>query len=208
MSPQNLEEPTEEKAQQKFVYRIFGTTLGAVIVFLLEVLQIVLIAAVVIVPIRIFLIKPFVVKGASMEPSFYNDEYLIIDEISYRFREIKRGETVVFVPPTNESQFYIKRVVGLPGETVEVIDGDIIIYNAEHPDGIKLQEDYTDEYTLGRMRVELGEEEFFLVGDNRDASYDSRNIGPINAGSIVGRAWIRGFPLNKAGLISIPDYQF
>ena len=102
------------------ILRIFGATIGGAVVFVLEVAQVVIIAAAIIIPIRYFLIQPFIVKGASMEPNFSENEYLIIDELSYRFRDIERGEAVVLEPPTNEGEYYIKRIIGLPGETVEI----------------------------------------------------------------------------------------
>ena len=102
-----------------FWHRTFGPVAGAAVVFILEVIQIVIISAAIIVPIRYFLIQPFYVKGASMEPNFYDHEYLIIDELSYRLRDPIRGEIVVFRYPRDPSQFFIKRVVGMPGETVE-----------------------------------------------------------------------------------------
>lgn len=197
----------KDKDKEPFVYRVFGRTLGAVVLFFVEVVQIIVIAAAIIIPIRVFLIKPFVVKGASMEPNFYNDEYLIIDEISYRFNDVKRGEIVVFIPPNNRSQFYIKRVVGLPGEEVEIVDGSIMIYNDEFPEGLVLEESYVDEYTHGRTRVLLGADEVYLVGDNRDHSLDSRSFGPVHINNIVGRAWLRGLPIDKIGTIIVPEYN-
>ncbi len=196
-----------EQIQDGFIYKIFGTALGSVVLFMVEVLQILVIAAVIIIPVRYYLVKPFVVEGASMEPNFYDDEYLIIDEISYRFGDAQRGDVIVFVPPSAVNGFYIKRIIGLPGETVEILDGSIIIYNDEYPNGSVLSEDYIDEYTHGMERVVLGLDEFYVLGDNRDASLDSRKIGPIKQDSIVGKVWIRGFPLDRAGFIEVPNYK-
>lgn len=175
--------------------------------FFLEMLQIAAIAIAIILPVRYFLVQPFIVKGASMEPSYYENEYLIIDELTYRFRDPLRGETVVFHPPGNESQYYIKRVIGLPGETVEIRDGHIIIYNDEYLNGITLDESYLSEETEGKQRVQLGQSEYFLMGDNRDASLDSRAIGPIPFENITGKVWIRGLPLDHAGILEIPTYN-
>lgn len=180
--------------------------LKAVGKFLLELLQIGAIAVAIIFPVRYFLVQPFIVKGASMEPNYYENQYLIIDELTYRFRDPERGETVVFHPPGNESQYYIKRVIGLPGETVEIRDGHITIYNDEYPNGFALDETYLVEETLGSQRVTLGIQEYFLMGDNRDASLDSRAIGPIPFGNITGKVWFRGLPLNEAGTIETPSY--
>src|SRR3990167_9205500 len=177
------------------IYQRFGPVGGAVASFFVEVIQIVLLSSAIIIPIRYFLIQPFYVKGASMEPNFYDHEYLIIDELSFRFREPVRGEIVVFRYPRDPSQFFIKRVIGLPGETVEVTDGNIIIYNTEHPNGLMLEEDYLeDEQTNGKERVTLGENEYFVFGDNRDASLDSRSFGPVTRKDLIGRVWVRGLP--------------
>jgi len=205
----NENEVTEVSEQRiTLIEKIFGPTLGAVILFLVEVVQIVLIAAVIIIPIRYWLVKPFIVKGASMEPNFYNDEYLIVDEISYDFREIVRGEVIVFIPPNNPSQFYIKRVVGLPGETISLRDGVMTIINEEHPEGVVLEESYISEYTSGRDSRVLADNEYYVVGDNRDASYDSRSFGPIKEDAITGRAWLRGYPIDRIGIIDSPEYTF
>lgn len=175
--------------------------------FLLEMMQIAAIAVAIILPVRYFLVQPFIVKGASMQPSYYENEYLIIDELTYRFRDPERGETVVFHPPGNETQYYIKRVIGIPGETVEVRDGKVIIFNDEYLNGITLDETYLIEETEGTQRVQLGQDEYFLMGDNRDASLDSRAIGPIPFENITGRVWIRGLPLNQAGVLELPTYN-
>ncbi|MFA6522446.1 MAG: signal peptidase I [Patescibacteria group bacterium] len=195
------------QGEDRMIFRVFGATLGSIVLFGVEVLQILVIAAAIIIPIRYFVVKPFVVLGASMEPNFYNDEYLIIDELSYRLRAIDRGEVVVFAPPTSPSQFYIKRVIGLPGETVEIADGTITIKNAEHPNGFTLTEEYISEYTHGRESVVLGEDEYYVLGDNRDESLDSRSFGPITSKVIVGRAWVRGLPFNRMGAIQSPEYS-
>lgn len=194
--------------EEPWVFRIFGASLGALVLFMVEVLQIVVIAAAIIIPVRYFLIQPFVVKGASMEPNFYDSEYLIIDEVSYRLRDIDRGEIVVFHPPNSPEQYYIKRVIGLPGETIEIVDGNITIFNKSYPNGVKLVEDYIEDFTSGHVRVTIGLNEFYLLGDNREASLDSRRIGPIPKENIVGKVWLRGLPLDRLGTIGSPEYLF
>lgn len=192
---------------EPLAYRIFGATLGAVVLFLAEVLQIILIAAIIIIPVRLWVVKPFIVNGASMEPNLVDDEYLIIDEFSQHFGDFDRGHIVVFEPPSNATQVYIKRVIGLPGETVEIQDGIITIFNSDYPNGFDLIEDYIDDYTHGREQVTLGLDEYYVLGDNRDASLDSRKFGPVNESSIIGRAWLRGLPLDKIGALQLPDYE-
>lgn len=195
--------------EPRLAHRILGDTVGSTMVFFVEILQIMIIAAVIIIPVRFLLIKPFIVRGASMEPNFHNDEYLIIDEISYRLGDVKRGQVVVFSPPNNESgEYYIKRVIGLPGETVEIEDGRITIYNEIYPNGAQMSEPYIDDYTHGRVKVTLELDEYYVLGDNRDESLDSRRFGPIDDKSIVGKVLLRGLPLDKFGTIQRPEYLF
>lgn len=192
-----------------FWHRIFGPAVGSVMVFVLEVVQIVIISAAIIIPIRYFLIQPFYVKGASMEPNFYDHEYLIIDELTYRFREPIRGEIVVFRYPNDPSQYFIKRVIGLPGETVEVSKGEVMIYNGEHPNGMVLDEEYLSGVrTDGKEKVTLGTDEYYVLGDNRDESLDSRSFGPVMITDIVGRVWVRGLPVSRVGTFPVPEYNF
>jgi signal peptidase I len=126
-------------------------SLAAVGLFFLELVKIALLALVTILLIRYYLFKPFYVKGASMEPNFYEKEYLIIDEITYRLRSPERGEVVVFRYPENPKEYFLKRIIGLPGETVKVSEGRVYIYNQEHPEGVQISETYLDtsEVTVG-----------------------------------------------------------
>ncbi|MEK7458835.1 MAG: signal peptidase I [Patescibacteria group bacterium] len=192
--------------------RWFGPSVGAAALFIAEIVQVVAVALIIIFAVRYFLIKPFVVKGASMEPNFYDSEYLIVDELTYRFRQPERGEVVVFHPPehpnsTEQSdQYYIKRIIGLPGETVEIHDGVITISNTEHPNGFVLDESYISEYTDGDIRRVVPVNDYFLLGDNRTASLDSRVFGPVPIDNIVGKVWFRGFPLDRAATIASPTY--
>jgi signal peptidase I len=200
--------PSRYERFENKLYEKFGPIGGGLIAFALEVVQIVVISAAIIVPIRYFLIQPFYVKGASMEPNFYEQEYLIIDELSYRFRAPERGEVVVFRYPLDRSQYFIKRTIGLPGETIEITDGNIIIYNEEYPNGQVLDEEYINhDRTNGKERVTLGADEYYLLGDNRDASLDSRSIGPIIEDDLIGRAWIRGLPISRIGTFTLPEYN-
>lgn len=167
--------------------------------FVGELLHVVIISLAIIVPVRYFLIQPFYVKGASMEPNFYDHQYLIIDEISYRFAPPARGDIVVFRYPNDPRQYFIKRVIGLPGERMKLSRGKIVIYTAAHPDGAPLDESsYLGVLqTGGEKDVKLGPEEYFLLGDNRPASLDSRVFGAVSRSFIVGRVWFRGWPPEK-----------
>ncbi len=176
--------------------------------FIWEITKIVIIALVIVVPIRYFIFQPFLVKGQSMEPAFENGDYLIVDEISYRFRDPQRGEVVVFKYPQNPSQRYIKRIIGLPGETVEIDDGRVIIY-PENLGGLVLDESsYLSPFifTPGDTRVILDENEYFVLGDNRAVSSDSRRFGPLPRENIIGRVFFRAWPLTALAKIEAPTY--
>lgn len=172
--------------------------------FVWEILKIVIISLAIIIPIRYFLIQPFFVKGASMDPNFLDGDYLIIDEISYRFGEPERGDVIVFHYPLDRSQFFIKRIIGLPGEAIKIEDGQIFVYSQDTPDErVVLDEsDYLeDSYTPGNLEITLGEDEYFVLGDNRDASSDSRKWGGVNRDYITGRAWIRAWPFDRLRIV-------
>ena len=172
--------------------------------FFWELVKVFLLAMAIIVPIRYFLVQPFFVRGASMEPTFLDGEYLVIDELSYRLREPRRGEVIVFQFPHNPSQFFIKRIVGLPGEQVTIEDSRITIYNDRYPDGVLLDEAQylsTGVRTGGVISVTLADDEYFVLGDNRAASSDSRSWGSLNTEAIIGRAWIRAFPVDRFGVL-------
>lgn len=176
--------------------------------FFLSVIDIVKIAVVALVlamTIRYFLIQPFFVEGASMGPNFETGEYLLIDEISYRFKPIDRGDVVVFHYPLDTSKYYIKRIIGLPGETIEVKNSKVVVYNSANSDGIILDETYLPENleTNGQIKKKLGTDEYFVLGDNRPVSSDSRIWGSLPKNDIVGRVWIRVWPFNRA---TIFDY--
>jgi signal peptidase I len=164
-----------------------------------ELMQVVAISLAIIVPVRYYLIQPFYVKGESMEPSFYDHEYLIIDELSYRFRQPKRGDIVVFRYPKDEKQFFIKRIIGLPGETVEIADGQVKIYNDKNPNGEVLDEKQylNQDYTATTRTVTVKNGEYFVLGDNRIASLDSRYFGAVSSSLVIGRVWLRGWPLDR-----------
>ncbi len=166
---------------------------------IIEFLKVVIISLLIILPIRYFIIQPFYVKGASMEPNFHDHEYLIIDEISYRFNKPQRGEAVVFRYPLNPKEYFIKRIIALPGETVEIIDGSIYIFNDENPIGFVLDESFylsnnIETSNIEEGSIELKSDEYFVLGDNRHASMDSRSFGPVNKSFLIGRVMLRAWP--------------
>jgi len=156
--------------------------------------------------IRFFLIQPFYISGQSMEPTFENNQYIIVDQVSYRFRTPKRGDIVVFKYPRNVAVSFIKRVIGLPGETVSVHDGEITIFNDQHPNGIMLDEDYIAVRTSGETRTILKEDEYFVLGDNRPNSSDSRVWGILPRHLIIGRVWVVLYPFEEFKTLKNPVY--
>jgi signal peptidase I len=170
---------------------------------ILEFVKVVLISAIIVIPIRFYIAQPFIVSGASMEPNFNGGEYLIIDELSYLLRSPERGEVIVFRYPLNQSEFFIKRVVGLPGETIVIREGEVF-FSMEDKDPIKLDEPYltSSEITAPDGTFILGENEYFVLGDNRLKSSDSRSWGVLNKDLVVGRAFIRLWPITKLGNVT------
>jgi len=159
-----------------------------------EFLMIGALAVIIVVPIRMFIFQPFLVKGSSMEPNFHNGDYLIIDEFSYRMRSPERGEVIVFKYPENPSQKYIKRIIGLPGETIEVKEGKIRITGPQ--DDFVLNEDVylSGVETFGVDTLKLATDEYFVLGDNREHSSDSRYWGSVPRANLIGRVWWRAIP--------------
>lgn len=176
---------------------------------LLEVVEIAAVAIVAVWGVRTFLVQPFLVSGESMVPTFQNGDYLLIDELTYRFRAPERGEVIVFRYPEDESTYFIKRVIGLPGERVVVEGGAVTIYNAEHRDGLRLQEGYlaSGARTEGTIDLQLGADEYYMLGDNRPYSFDSRRWGALPKEEIVGRVLVRLWPASQAAVITVPDFE-
>ncbi|HEY4517614.1 MAG TPA: signal peptidase I [Candidatus Paceibacterota bacterium] len=171
--------------------------------FFLEIAKFSIIALIIVLPIRFFVAQPFIVSGASMEPTFETGEYLIVDELSYRFEPPKRGEVIIFRYPKDTTKFFIKRIIGLPGETVEMRGKDIYIHNGFFPDGFKMEQPYLEssEVRSDYLTVTLGSSEYFVLGDNRGASSDSRIWGNLPSKDIIGRAFIRLFPLSRLNFL-------
>ncbi len=176
--------------------------------FLWEIIKVVIIALVIIIPVRYFLVQPFFVNGASMEENFHDGDYILIDEISFRFHDPARGEIIVFRYPNDQTQFFIKRVIGLPEETVEVKNNTVTIYSKDNPGGLVLKEPYLDasQETRGNLRYKLDPHEYFVMGDNRLHSSDSRVWGSVNRALVTGRVFSRAWPLTQAELVRRPSY--
>ena len=187
--------------------------------FLLEIIKVFILALVIITPIRIFLFQPFFVQGASMEPNFEDGQYLIINELGYKetniglgntklftvgsYKELKRGDVVVFHYPKDPSQYFIKRVIALPGEKIKISEGKVYIFNKENPNGYVLDESgYLPEglRTQGDLTEQLSDTEYFVMGDNRSYSHDSRAWGPVDDKFVVGKVLVRAWPLDKTAI--------
>lgn len=170
-----------------------------ILLFLNEIFKIVAISLPIILFVHFFLIQPFIVKGVSMESNFLDNDYLMVDKLSYRFSNPQRGDVIIFKYPLDPSQYYIKRIIGLPNETIEIKERKVVIYNNEFKLGAALDEFYLDknQVTLGDLKIKLDENDYFVMGDNRSLSSDSRRWGPVMNKFIVGRAWLRLWPLNK-----------
>lgn len=169
-----------------------------------EFAKIVFISLAIVLPIRFFVAQPFIVRGASMEPTFQDGEYLIVDELSYFLRSPERGEVIVFRYPRDPSQFFIKRIIGLPGEVVIVENGMVTIQNEAYPNGMVLEETYLPSVreTVPNGRTVLGAGEYFVLGDNRQKSSDSRQWGTLNDSFLIGRTLLRLWPVTEVGVVT------
>ncbi|PCI29633.1 signal peptidase I [Candidatus Wolfebacteria bacterium] len=170
---------------------------GSALYFFKELFQFTLIALLVILPIRTFIAQPFVVSGASMDETFQDKDYLIVDQLSYRFSEPERGDVIIFRYPIDPSKFFIKRIIGLPNERIVIQGNSVTIFNDRHTDGIRLVEPYV---TLPghdtRTTTQLLSDEYFVLGDNRGGSSDSRAWGPLPKSNIIGSALLRLLPIS------------
>lgn len=199
----------KEKKDQTDSYQGVGS-------FILEIIKIILLAFIIIVPVRVFLFQPFFVQGSSMEPNFENNQYLIVNEFGFKettvnfsshtllqvnsFRKIKRQKVVVFRYPLDPRKFFIKRIIGLPGEKIQIANGKVTIFNSAHPDGFILDEKAylpTSLKTVGDLTITLKNNQYFVMGDNRMFSSDSRSWGPVPKSDIIGEVVLRAWPLDK-----------
>jgi len=209
-----MNEPENQSSNRNF---FGGFTSGVLLVW--DFLKIVLVALVIIIPIRYFIFQPFIVSGSSMEPNFSNGQYLIIDELSYHFSSPSRGQVIVMRYPRDRKQYFIKRIIGLPGDEIKIDNGKVTIINASHPQGVTLSESYLPNEGLtyphdtlfvgGSKTVTLKDDEYFMMGDNRLASSDSRDWGVLNRKDMVGKVFMRVLPLTELkAYTSTPSYSF
>jgi signal peptidase I len=170
--------------------------------FIKETVKFAIIALIIVIPIRKYVAQPFIVSGASMDPSFASGQYLIVDQLTYHISDPKRDDVIIFRYPNNPSTFFIKRIIGLPGETLTMDSGKVTIINKENPEGFLLQENYiTKEHrTSDSFTIALGETEYFVMGDNRPQSSDSRSWGPLESKYIIGRPFLRLMPVSQISI--------
>lgn len=194
--------PIKKDPAGDFLYFLWDLIKTGVIVFLIAF------------SIRYFLIQPFIVEGSSMMPNYIDKEYLLAEKLNYFIGQPKRGDVVIFRYPNNPSTNFIKRIIGLPGETVEIEDSTIKIINQSHPTGQVLEENtylpssvktLTD--SRGKYSKTLGPDEYFVLGDNREHSSDSREWGVLPRANIIGRAWLTLKPLDRFGAQKRVIYQ-
>jgi signal peptidase I len=172
-----------------------------------ETVRTVVLSVIAVLLVRTFVAQPFLVSGASMDPTFKDGDYLLVDELSYRAREPERGEVVVFRYPGDHRFHYIKRIIGLPGEKIISKDGELSVWSAENKK--VLTEKYLKEQTLkdtGEFEVTLAEDQYFVMGDNRGFSYDSRSWGPLSSEEITGLVRFRLWPIQTAEVFAAPQY--
>jgi signal peptidase I len=204
---QETQEPELEQEEEKLSPRQRKTVFVGVLIGIFDFVKTVVTIVVLAVAIRVFVIQPYIVEGQSMEQTFQNNDYLITEKISFRYREPQRGEVVIFHPPDNPSVNYIKRIVGLPEDKVEVKDGSVYINSN------KVYEPYlkSNEETLNPKEKDfaytLKENEYFVFGDNRNHSRDSREIGAIPKENIVSRVWFRLLPINNLKAFAAVEYN-
>jgi signal peptidase I len=149
----------------------------------------------IVIPIRFFIVSPFIVNGASMDTTFTTNDYLIVDKVSYRIHNPERGDVVIFRFPNDPHFFFIKRIIGLPGETVSITGGTVSITPADDSDAFILNEPYITYPKYENASFTLGDDEYFAMGDNRYASSDSRTWGPLPEEFITGKTFMRLLPL-------------
>lgn len=174
-----------------------------------DLIKFAIIALLIVIPIRMFIAQPFVVSGESMFPTFHDGEYLIVDELSYLLGEPHRGDVIIFRYPGDTKRFFIKRIIGMPNEEVRINNGEVTIVNKENPEGFTLTEPYIDEKFNTTDTYKTSEGEYFVMGDNRNRSSDSRIWGesaPIKLTDklIIGRAYLRLLPLKEISYL--PGY--
>jgi signal peptidase I len=162
-----------------------------------DIVKFIILALVIVLPIRMFIAQPFLVKGRSMDPILHERDYLIVDELSYHLRSPKRGEVIVFKFPLNPKEHFVKRVIGLPGDTVQIINGQVTVITKSGKK-VLLDEPYVKNHSYESLvDITVPEGNLFVMGDNRAESYDSRMWKFLPLKMATGRALVRLYPFNQ-----------
>lgn len=205
----------EQNSEELNNFKVANNPAKDFMYFVLDLLKTGVIVFVIAFCLRYFAVQPFIVDGASMMPNFIDKEYILAEKISYMTGTPKRGDVIVFKYPGNPNISYIKRIIGLPGETVKIENNVVTITNDKNPDGIPMSELYLGSETLtlaegttaGAFNAKVADNEYFVMGDNRQHSSDSREWGLLPKSNIIGRAWMTIMPANKFGLQKRVDYN-
>jgi signal peptidase I len=202
-----MEEPVEQSTPQSAPKNDFWKSSA-------ELVRTALIVGILAFAIRYFVLQPFIVEGSSMVPRFQTDDYLLVDKLSYRFKEPQRGDIVVFRYPFDITVNYVKRIIGLPGETIRIRSGQVFLINEAHPEGIKLAEPYINDGAQTMLPAGATEKDFvvpkdsyFVMGDNRPASSDSREWGMLPKDDLIGKVVIQAYPLDRIHLVPHAIYS-
>ncbi len=177
-----------------------------IITFVMEVMETVVFVGSLFIVVYLFIAQPNQVQGASMEPTFQSGNYIFTSKVTYRFRSPQRGDVIVFRSPSNSDIEYIKRIIGLPGDSILISSQQVYV------NGIKLNEGYISDathvmpegYIKENEKIFVPENDLFVMGDNRPRSSDSREFGPIKFSSVIGQVFFRYFPADEVGFISNP----
>ena len=164
---------------------------------IIEIVKFLLLIMVTVVPFRILVAEPYVVSGISMSPTLETGHYLIINKFKHEFTGLERGDLVVFTPPHDKGKTYIKRVVGLPGETIKIEDTQVFIKTKDSEEFVKISEPYIKNPPRVDDETIIGEKQYYVMGDNRDNSSDSRSWGVMDHSAIKGEPIMRLLPFKK-----------
>jgi len=206
---------TEKNSEELNNFKVANNPAKDFMYFVLDLLKTGVIVFVIAFCLRYFAVQPFIVDGASMMPNYIDKEYILAEKISYMTGVPKRGDVIVFKYPGNPNISYIKRIIGLPGETVKIENNVVTITNDKNPNGIAMSELYLGAETLtlaegttaGAYTAKVADNEYFVMGDNRQHSSDSREWGLLPKSNIIGRAWMTILPANKFGLQKRVNYN-
>lgn len=190
-----------------------GTVVNSFFSVLFEIIKTIVVVGILALLLRVYIIQPFIVEGLSMSPTLDNNDYLLVDKLSYRLHKPQRGDVIVFKYPKDERFNYIKRIIGLPGETIRITENNIMITNNQNPNGLILHENYIKDLNVplinnGRkiIAVDIPPGQYFVMGDNRQGSSDSREWGFLPKKEIIGRSLVRLFPVGDFKILYDSTY--